>query len=281
MKSICDGCGRTPQGQIAINQQLQFTQPTQQPHRNMSTNYHKDPDLDFIQYCSEEQLCILARYLTHDKDGSKRASSMLLENDYFKRMEGRPDRHRESWDLIAGELQHFGGDSIANIFRGHGVTYKEILSDVCNKLSIKMSKDASAYEAEDDLLGKLVADSWEKMPELERKKLLEQAGIDASLKGAAALLAVQTALHTSKVLSYNIAVVVASHTARILAGSVVTTVAGQGALRGLAVLAGPIGWALTGALAIPAISGAAYRVTIPAVIQIASMRREMAQQDRF
>lgn len=247
----------------------------------MSTTYHKDPDLDFIQYCSEEQLFILARYLTHDKDGSERISSVLLNNDYFKRMEGQPDRYRKSWDLIAGELQHFGGDSIVNLFRRRGVTYREILTDVCDKLSIKVRKDASAYEAEDDLLGKLMADSWERMPEPDRKKLLEQAGIDSSLKGAAALLAVQTALHTSKILSYEIAVVVASYTARILAGSVVTTVAGQGALRGLAVLAGPIGWALTGAMAIPAISGAAYRVTIPAVIQIASMRREMAQQDRF
>jgi uncharacterized protein YaaW (UPF0174 family) len=253
----------------------------QQRHNSMSTNYHTDSDLDFIQYCSEEQLRILARYLTHDKDGDKRVSSMLLENDYFKRMGGQPDQYRRSWDLIAGELQHFGGDSIVNLFRRRGVTYREILADVCDKLSIKVGKNASAYEAENDLLAKLVADSWEKMPESDRKKLLEQAGIDSSLKGAAALLAVQTALQTSKILSYNIAVIVASHTARILAGSVVTTVAGQGALRGLAVLAGPIGWALTGALAIPAISGTAYRVTIPAVIQIASMRREMAQQDRF
>ncbi len=61
----------------------------------------------------------------------------------------------------------------------------------------------------------------------------------------------------------------------------IALVAGGGVLRGLAILGGPIGLAITTILTVPAISGAAYRVTIPSVIQIAYMRRAYEEQDRF
>ena len=38
-------------------------------------------------------------------------------------------------------------------------------------------------------------------------------------------------------------------------------------------LAGPVGWALTGAWTLTDVAGPAYRVTIPAVIQIALLRK--------
>lgn len=43
---------------------------------------------------------------------------------------GPPERYRRNWQLIAGELQHFGGDSIANTLRRHGKFYRAILLDV-------------------------------------------------------------------------------------------------------------------------------------------------------
>jgi uncharacterized protein YaaW (UPF0174 family) len=48
--------------------------------------------------------------------------------------------------------------------------------------------------------------------------------------------------------------------------------------RAVAAFAGPVA-AL--AITIPMFSGAAYRVTIPAVIQIAYMRRKYEKEDRF
>lgn len=51
-----------------------------------------------------------------------------MRNELFKSMEGHPEQHRRNWQLIAGELQHFGGDSIANKLRGHGKLYRAICS---------------------------------------------------------------------------------------------------------------------------------------------------------
>lgn len=44
----------------------------------------------------------------------------------------------------------------------------------------------------------------------------------------------------------------------------------------MAVLTGPIGWAITAAWTLIDAGGTAYRVTIPAVIQIASLRSKTA-----
>jgi len=51
--------------------------------------------------------------------------------------------------------------------------------------------------------------------------------------------------------------------------------AGGAALtRSMAILTGPIGWAITGVWTAVDIAGPAYRVTIPAVIQIAALRQK-------
>ena len=44
--------------------------------------------------------------------------------------------------------------------------------------------------------------------------------------------------------------------------------------RTMAILTGPIGWVITGLLTAIDIAGAAYRVTIPAVIQVAALRQQ-------
>ncbi len=106
----------------------------------MNVNYLNDSDLDFLQHCSEEQLANFARLLTHNEKGKTRLSSVLMRNELFKSMEGHPEQHRRNWQLIAGELQHFGGDSIANKLRGHGKLYRAILLDVSKRLKLKADK---------------------------------------------------------------------------------------------------------------------------------------------
>ncbi|MEJ1793970.1 ubiquinol-cytochrome C chaperone family protein, partial [Escherichia coli] len=46
--------------------------------------------------------------------------------------------------------------------------------------------------------------------------------------------------------------------------------------RSMAILTGPIGWALTALWTLIDVGGAAYRVTIPAVIQIAALRSKVS-----
>lgn len=247
----------------------------------MGIKYREDKDLTFLQYCPERDLKVLARYLTHDKDDSPRFASELLEEKEFKSHDGKPDQYQRCWQLMAGELQHFGGDTVVNAFRGSGVLYREILSDVCDKLSIKINKKASAHEIENQLLEKFISDSWDKMNAAQREELLKSVGLDGMLRGATGLLALQAALKLGGIASYQVSSLLASSVAKLLAGQAIAMTAGSSIGRGLAVLGGPIGLAIGAVLTVPAFSGTAYRVTIPSVIQITYMRRACDEQNHF
>lgn len=118
-----------------------------------------DDDLDFLQHCSEEQLANITRLLTHNEKGKARLSSVLNHNrtPFGNLMEGHPGQHRRNWQLIAGRLQHYGGDSIANKLRGHGKLYRAILLDVSKRLKLKTDKEMSTFEIEQYLLETLFA----------------------------------------------------------------------------------------------------------------------------
>ncbi len=85
-----------------------------------------------------------------------------MRNELFKSMEGHPERHRRNWQLIAGELQHFGGDSIANKLRGHGKLYRAILLDVSKRLKLKADKEMSTFEIEQQLLEQFLRNTGRK-----------------------------------------------------------------------------------------------------------------------
>lgn len=112
----------------------------------MHINYLEDDDLAFLPECSEAHLEAFTRILTHGENGKPRLSSTLLRNETFLAMEGHPERYRRNWQLIAGELQHFGGDSIANTLRRHGKFYRAILLDVCKRLKAKVDKQLSTQQ---------------------------------------------------------------------------------------------------------------------------------------
>lgn len=96
------------------------------------------------------------------KKGKTRLSSVLMRNELFKSMEGHPEQHRRNWQLIAGELQHFGGDSIANKLRGHGKLYRAILLDVSKRLKLKADKEMSTFEIEQQLLEQFLRNTGRK-----------------------------------------------------------------------------------------------------------------------
>lgn len=72
-----------------------------------------------------------------------------------------------------------------------------------------------------------------------------------------------------KLLAKGVSHLLSSQLTRILRTHAAMSVLGHGLLRG-AGLGGPVGAALNG---VKAVSGSAYRVTIPAVLQIACLRR--------
>ena len=230
----------------------------------MNVNYLHDSDLDFLQHCSEEQLANFTRLLTHNEKGKTRLSSVLMRNELFKSMEGHPEQHRRNWQLIAGELQHFGGDSIANKLRGHGKRYRAILLDVSKRLKLKADKEMSTFAIEQQLLEHFLRNTWKKMDETHKKEFLQ--AVNAKVNELEELLPL---LMKDKQLAKGVSHLLSSQLTRILRTHAAMSVLGHGLLRG-AGLGGPVGAALDG---VKAVSGTAFRVTIPAVLQIACLRR--------
>lgn len=238
----------------------------------MSNKYRKDKDLEFLRYTNDEMLGVLVTYLTTDKDGKTRYTETLTGDKQFQAANGN---YQQVWQQIAGELQYFGGDTLVNLFRRSGVEYKEILIDVCKKLSIKTDYKSDAIDIEQALLAKLFQDSWEKMTESERDILRKELKIDTSLTSSAALATIIATIRMGSFMSYQVAIIVANAVATTLLGRSLTLAANASLARAIGIFTGPIGIAITILLTVPAISGPAFRVTLPSVVQIAAMRQQM------
>lgn len=247
----------------------------------MGITYRPDDDLAFLQYCSEEDIRQLATYLVHDEDGSERIASEIKSDPAFTRLDGQPDQWRKSWKLVAGELQHFGGDSLVNLFRRTGVFYREILGDVCDKMKVKYARNSSAYDIENALIERLVELSWEKMSEAERLEALKRLNMagHAAPDWQSILDMIRGKGRGSFEWSSWLADSARSLFSPFSVANIgIAAASGFVAQRGVAVVAGPLAAV---ALAVPLFTGAAYRVTMPAAIQIAYMRRKYELKDRF
>lgn len=226
-----------------------------------------------------EQLDGLFEVLTKDKDGSPRITESLTNNDLVKRF--YPD-HKEYIDLILGELQAYGGNSFANIFRGGGVQYREILCDVCDAIKVNFSKNSSIEWIEGSVLLKLLENAIEKMSPDEAKEVAKSLEIkpkDFTPMGI--MVALQMAIQKNGFMTYKIALIVVNAVWKALYNHEVqlTTNTAGTISKGVGILSGPIGWAITGLWTAVSISGPAYRVTIPAVIQIAYLRQLSQHED--
>ena len=74
--------------------------------------------------------------------------------------------------------------------------------------------------------------------------------------------------------SYQLTLIIANAIMKALFGRGLTLVANSTLTRIMAILTGSIGWAITALWTMIDIAGPAYRVTIPAVIQVAYLRKK-------
>jgi len=236
--------------------------------------YREDSDLEFLGQMKSDDLSDLVYCLTHDKDGSPRVTEELTMNEQYKSY--YPDHH-QYWKEIAAEIQCFGANSFVTIFRGgKGVLYKEVLTDVCDKLKVNYNENSTVEKIENNMLMKIIADSLEKMSPEELRDLADSVGMKNTNGITAEVLmgTFQAAFVAGGFMSYQITLIVVNAVARLLIGRGIS-VAGNAALtRVMAAFAGPIGWVLTGLWTAIDIAGPAYRVTIPAVIQVAALRKK-------
>ncbi len=139
--------------------------------------------------------------------------------------------------------------------------YRAILLDVSKRLKLKADKEMSTFEIEQQLLEQFLRNTWKKMDEEHKQEFLH--AVDARVNELEELLM------KDKLLAKGVSHLLSSQLTRILRTHAAMSVLGHGLLRG-AGLGGPVGAALNG---VKAVSGSAYRVTIPAVLQIACLRR--------
>ena len=213
--------------------------------------------------------------LTHDKDGSKRLTEELTLSDSYKK---HYPYHSLYWEEIAAEIQCFGGNTFANMFRGgKGVLYKEVLCDVCDKMKVNYNKNSPVERIENGLISKVLEDSLEKMSPDEIRRLATELGIKntQNITKQVLLGSFQTIFRAGGFKSYQLTVIVVNAVLKALIGRGLSFAGNAAATRVFAVLSGPIGWVITGLWTAFDIAGAAYRVTIPAVIQVAALRQKI------
>jgi len=148
--------------------------------------------------------------------------------------------------------------------------------DVCGKMKVNFNKDSSVETIEGNLLMKILTDAVEKMSPDELRQLAEATGIKNTngITPEAMVGVFQTIFRMGGFKSYQLTLVVVNAVLKALIGRGLTIVGNQTLMRVMSILTGPIGWVITGLWTAIDIAGAAYRVTIPAVIQIAALRQK-------
>lgn len=222
-----------------------------------------DKDLQFLDSCSNEQLKTLVDILVFDKNGKKRLTESLSSTKLF--CECYPNNLQPLVPSIINEIQLFGGNSIVNQVRRHGVSYREILEDVCDRLQVNYNKKLSIELLEDELLKKVAVTVIEKMTDEDIKKFDENLDktrlLDAAMNGSGGAIMATVAVLVSQF--------------------------GQQVGKGALILFGRVLAPRLIAFAVPVIQIAAavwtafdiaspaFRVTIPFTITVAFLRKQL------
>lgn len=241
--------------------------------------YREDLDLKFLKEMSSGDLQDLHDLVMYDKDGSERLGQMLSISEYYKK---HHPNHNKYWDLIAAEVQCYGGNSFANMMRGgKGVCYDEILDDVIGTLKVpsSMIESGSAKDRESAVFLFLLEKAMSKMSEAEIRELAAEMDLkDVTgakiLTARAALSAFRYIFKAGGFKSYQLTVIIANAVMKQLFGRGLSLAANATLTKSMSVLMGPIGWVIAGVWAAIDIAGPATRVTIPAVIQIGMLRQK-------
>ena len=155
------------------------------------------------------------------------------------------------------------------MIRGHGVSYREMLTDVCKKTKTSFDENASLERIENALLEKVLEDAWENLSEQQKKEVLENTPIGNM--GGFAVGAMLAAFRAGGAVSYQLTMLIVNGIAKAILGRMlVGAVFARGAI---GLLGGPIGIVLGSFAVLFDVSGPAYRITVPATIYIAALRR--------
>lgn len=227
-----------------------------------------DEDLNpVLELVTNEDLETLVDYL-----GTK-VSETLTVSDAYKT---HHPEHSKYADLIAKEVRDMGGNSFANVYRGEGPSYKEIICDVASKIKAPYNKDRTIEEIENSILETILSTALEHMSDEEKEKLLREMGGKSGMsKGGVTTAALIGIFKAGGFYSYQLTIIIANQISKAILGRGLTFAAGPLLMKTMSFLTGPIGWAITGLWTAVDIAGPSYKVTIPCVIHIAMLRKKL------
>ena len=230
--------------------------------------------ISVLECADNEDLKILCDIITLGKNGTPRISDSLTKTESYKW--NYPHRMASLIPGMVRELELYGGNSVVNFFKGEGADYSTILLKVAKRLKVSFRDSQTDEVIEGYILQKLFDDMSDRLSDEELRTMAREFGVKPLRYSRQAIVAaLQVAIRRGGIYGLTWTMNVANIVARQAIGRGIATFASGTILsRSLTVLTGPIGLALTAAWTAYDIAGPAYRVIVPAVIQIAYLRQK-------
>jgi uncharacterized protein YaaW (UPF0174 family) len=211
-----------------------------------------DKDLvPLLRQASNDELDPLVKYII-EKGG---VTSELGRTERYRQYSASGD-HSKYADDIAAEIQRFGANTVrtAVVRNGRGIKYRKILGQMAKRCAVKARLWDETAAIEERVLLAVLSKSYEGMTEEQRGKLLATLKIQRlpGVGGPDVGGALQAAF-----------------------------AADTRFVKGLALFAGPIGWALDPTWGGLMVAGPAHRVTLPCVVQVALIRQSIVHRQRL
>ena len=238
-----------------------------------------DKDLRFLSSCENEDLRVLCDILTHDRLGNIRVTEQLTSTDEYNR--NYPEDMLFLVPQISNELLKYGSNTLATFWHNKPDSYETVLRRVCKQMDVRTMEQDSVAKMEHNLLTTFCQDTLNKMSERELRLLANENGIpDKTLTRQALTAALLMAIRTSRAVLTRIAARVIQYIVEIITIRGVATAGIETATRAVSGALGPIGWIALSAWTVYDITSPAYRVCVPAVLQVAYMRLNRFEKER-
>jgi uncharacterized protein YaaW (UPF0174 family) len=217
----------------------------------------RDRDLpDLLSRASSGDLNVLADLITDFGKGRFALDGSVKSQILACKERGRL---QDISELLAGEISAFGGNTLVNAVRKGGVSYQELASDVAKQLGGKPSSGLAPWNLEEIALTQAV------------KKAFKDVTVDVSNKSGAQLADLMRPTIDGMIKE-------AGSALGAIANSGASGIMGLLGVRAAPFVLAPLAAAAAGVTAAQATTPA-YRITTPAVLQIAIIRRRQFDSD--
>jgi uncharacterized protein YaaW (UPF0174 family) len=194
--------------------------------------------------------------------------------------------HKNYVDELVYEITSFGGNSLANIVRGHGVPYAEMVRDVASKLSIKPSVNDTTATLEEKIILKILKLSYDRMEVEDRIALGELINLSVSTDGqdgsfpeeevSSRLASSASSLAGDRIQN---AIEIAARSAK-MRQTLIGAFRSVAAKFATAPLGGPVSWMIAAGQVVYDFFGPNYTRAIGLIAQIGLLRQKGQQNER-